>query len=53
MGETVKLLRLECPNVKIMVGGAVLTEDYSNMLGADHYSPDAMDAVKYAESLNI
>ena len=53
MGETVKQLRSECPNVKIMVGGAVLTEDYSNMLGADHYSPDAMDAVKYAESLNI
>lgn len=51
MGETVNQLRAECPDVKIMVGGAVLTEDYSKMLGADHYSPDAMDAVKYAESL--
>lgn len=51
MGETVNQLRAECPNVKIMVGGAVLTEDYSAMLGADHYAPDAMDAVKYAESL--
>ncbi len=32
-----------------MVGGAVLTQEYADRIGADAYSPDAMGAVRYAE----
>ncbi len=48
MAETVKLLKKECPWVKTMVGGAVLTEEYANMIGADYYGKDAMSAVRIA-----
>lgn len=51
MEETIRLLRKEAPNVKIMVGGAVLTEEYANTIGADFYGADAMSAVRYAESV--
>jgi 5-methyltetrahydrofolate--homocysteine methyltransferase len=51
MGETIKLLRESCPNVKVIVGGAVLTAEYADMLGADAYGKDAMATVRYAESL--
>jgi len=51
MEDTIKLLRKELPNCKIMVGGAVLTKEYSDMIGADKYAKDAMEAVRYAESL--
>ena len=36
---------------KIMVGGAVITEDYAKEIGADAYSRDAQDAVEVAKSL--
>lgn len=51
MTETVKLLHEKLPNVKVMVGGAVLTEDYAEAMGADFYGKDAMASVKYAQSL--
>ncbi len=51
MEKTVALLRKEAPRCKIMVGGAVLTEEYSNRMGADKYARDAMEAVRYAQSL--
>ena len=51
MEETVKLLRASLPNCRIMVGGAVLTEEYAKMIGADFYAPDAMGAVRIAESI--
>lgn len=51
MEETIRLLRKEAPNVKIMVGGAVLTEEYAKTIGADFYGADAMSAVRYAESV--
>lgn len=51
MEETIKLARKECGDVKIAVGGAVLTQEYSDMIGADKYAKDAMEAVRYAESL--
>ena len=38
-------------HVKIMVGGAVLTQEYADMLGADFYGPDAMSSVRYAMKL--
>lgn len=51
MADTIKAIRDEYPNVKIMVGGAVLTEEYAEMIGADFYAKDAMAAVRIAELL--
>ena len=35
MEETIKLLRERKPECKVMVGGAVLNQDYADMIGAD------------------
>ena len=51
MQETIKLLRQECPDVKVVVGGAVLSQHYADMMGADHYAKDAMGTVRYAEKV--
>ena len=51
MKETIEHLRRETPWVKIMVGGAVLTQEYADMIGADFYGPDAMASVRYAMRL--
>ena len=51
MEETVRLLHREHPECKIMVGGAVLTEEYAKRIGADAYAKDAMEVVKQAEKL--
>ena len=51
MKETIALLRQEAPGVKIMVGGAVLTQEYAEQIGADFYGPDAMASVRYAMKL--
>jgi len=52
MESTVKLLRKECPQVKIMVGGAVLTKDYALQICADEYCKDAMESVKYCNYID-
>ncbi|MBQ6701453.1 MAG: homocysteine S-methyltransferase family protein [Clostridia bacterium] len=51
MEETIKLLREKAPFCKIIVGGAVLTRDYAEKIGADGYAKDAMDGVRFAESV--
>lgn len=51
MEETIKLIRKEGLSCKVVVGGAVLTEEYAKMVGADKYSADAMETVRYAEKL--
>ncbi len=51
MEETIKLLRAAMPECKIAVGGAVLTQSYADQMGADFYGKDAMETVRYAESL--
>ena len=51
MEETIKALRKSAPWCRVMVGGAVLTEDYAKAIDADRYCKDAMEAVRYAESL--
>ena len=51
MEETIKLLRKELPECKVTVGGAVMTEEYAAMIGADNFSPDAMHGVRYAEKI--
>ena len=53
MEETIKLLRESCPNTKVVVGGAVLTQEYADMIGADKYAKDAMETVRYAETLEL
>ena len=53
MEETIKLLRERAPWVRIIVGGAVLTEEYSLSIGADKYAADAMEAVRYAEKIEL
>ena len=52
MEETVKLLKEQAPWVKTIVGGAVLTQDYADKIGADKYAKDAMETVRYAEEIN-
>ena len=51
MKETIELLRRRKPDCKIMVGGAVLTEDYAKQIGADYYAKDAMASVHYAQKI--
>ncbi|MBO5220865.1 MAG: homocysteine S-methyltransferase family protein [Clostridia bacterium] len=51
MEETIVLLRKTCPDCRIMVGGAVLTQEYADKIGADFYGKDALSAVRYAETV--
>lgn len=51
MEETIKLLHKEKPDTKIVVGGAVLTQDYADQIGADCYAKDAMATVHYAQKI--
>ena len=51
MEETIRLLKKATPETKIMVGGAVLTQEYADQIGADAYASDALGAVRYADSL--
>ena len=51
MEETIALLRKSGARAKVVVGGAVLTQEYADMIHADHYAKDAMETVRYAEEL--
>jgi len=51
MEATIKLVKEKIPSAKFMVGGAVLTPEYAQMIGADNYSKDAMEAVRYAKQI--
>ena len=48
MEETIKILRKDAPWCKVCVGGAVLTQEYADMIGADFYGKDAMATVRFA-----
>ena len=48
MAETIELLRDQAPWCKVVVGGAVLTPEYADMVGADFYARDAMETVRIA-----
>ncbi|MBO5223857.1 MAG: homocysteine S-methyltransferase family protein [Clostridia bacterium] len=52
MEEAIKLLKEKAPWVKTVVGGAVLTQEYADKIGADKYAKDAMETVRYAEEIN-
>lgn len=51
MAETVKLINENLPETKTVVGGAVLTKEFSDMIGASFYAKDAMETVRYAEKI--
>ena len=51
MEETIQLLRKRKPDCKVVVGGAVLTQEYADSIGADHYAKDAMATVYYAQEV--
>ena len=50
MEKTIMLIRESGLHIKVMVGGAVLTEEYAKSIGADFYAKDAMESVKIAEN---
>ena len=51
MEETIRQLREKAPGCLVMVGGAVLNQDYADMIGADFYGKDAMQSVHYAQEV--
>jgi 5-methyltetrahydrofolate--homocysteine methyltransferase len=52
MVETVRAIRTGgCPPVKIMVGGAPISQQYADEIGADGYAPDAASAADKAKTL--
>lgn len=51
MEETIKLLHAQYPACRTVVGGAVLTADYAERIGADCYAKDAKATVDYAKQI--
>jgi 5-methyltetrahydrofolate--homocysteine methyltransferase len=51
MEKTIKRVKEEKADCKIMVGGAVLTSDYADMINADYYARDAKEAVEIAKGI--
>ena len=51
MEETIALIKEKAPWCRVVVGGAVLTADYAEKIGADRYAPDALEAVRFAEEI--
>lgn len=51
MEETIKLLKKDAPWCKVVVGGAVLTQEYADKMGADKYAKDAMETVRFSEDI--
>ena len=49
MEQTIELLHAEAPDVKVFVGGAVLTPEYAEQINADYYCKDAAESARVAE----
>lgn len=49
MEETIREIKKAAPQCKVLVGGAVLTEDYAKRIGADFYAKDAVATAEYAK----
>lgn len=49
MEETIIALRKAYPDCQVMVGGAVLNQEYADLIGADYYGEDAKSAVAIAQ----
>lgn len=51
METSVKMIKDNFPSCKVFIGGAVVTADFAEKINADKYTKDAMDSVRYAESI--
>ncbi len=51
MEEIVRILRAECPDVNILIGGAPVNEPFRERIGADFYSKDSQGAVEYLNTV--
>jgi 5-methyltetrahydrofolate--homocysteine methyltransferase len=51
MVKSIELVKAAAPDCKIMVGGAVLTEDYAMQIGADYYVKDAKASADVAKDI--
>ena len=51
MKKTIDALRENQLKCKVVVGGAVLNQNYADMIGADYYAKDAREAVKIAQKI--
>ncbi|EHQ90591.1 corrinoid protein [Desulfosporosinus youngiae] len=51
MKDTIELMKEEGLNVKCIVGGAPISKDYANQIGADGFAPDAASAVDLCKEL--
>ena len=51
MKKVIEKARAEKLSAKIIIGGAVITQDYADEIGADGYSKDAQEAVKLVKRL--
>ena len=51
MAQTIELLREKAPQCKIVVGGAVMNEEYARRIGADKYAKDAMETIRYMDQI--
>lgn len=51
MKDTIELIKEEGLEVKCIIGGAPITQDFANKIGADGYSPDAASAVELCTKL--
>ena len=52
MEKTVKELKSQLPDVKVLVGGAPVNDGFRQKIGADFYSPDPQGAVEYLNKLS-
>jgi len=53
MKKTVEVLKEKHPSVKVLVGGAPVTMEYCEKIGADFYSPDPQGAVNYLKQFAV
>ena len=51
MVKSIELVKSAAPDCKIMVGGAVLTEEYAMQIGADYYVKDAKASADVAKEI--
>lgn len=49
--HVIALLREQCPNTKVIIGGAVITEEFAQECGADGFGRDAVQTVKIMDAL--
>jgi 5-methyltetrahydrofolate--homocysteine methyltransferase len=50
MEKAVKMLKSKVPDVTIVVGGAPLTQEFCDKIGADAYSPDPQGCIEYLDA---